>query len=113
MLKKNIQIGVIIFLIIEMIFISNFIFVSAQTEVECADDSACPSGYACQKLTDPWHCVKTRGEIAGSNSQNNQGISNYQSSIDSTPIILTIIIAVAIIIGFIILAITLSRRKRK
>ena len=113
--KKNIQISFIIFLIIGAAFASNFIFVVGQTGVECADDSACPRGYACQKLGDPanWKCVETRGESTNSNYQNNQGVNNYQSSTDYTSIIIAVIFGVAIIIGLIILAIILSRRKKR
>ncbi len=109
--NKNIQISLIIFLIIGAAFASNFIFVAGQTDVECTTNEMCGAGRMCVN----WKCRETCIDCGGvdSSSQNNQGINNYQSSTDYTPIIVTIIIAVAIITGFIILAIILSRRKKR
>jgi len=80
--------------------------------VQCARDSDCDNGEVCQKSGSPsqWHCIKTTGDP----SLQNIPITN-NSSFESKNFSLLIglsIVGVCILVGFIILAIILSRKKK-
>lgn len=75
--------------------------------VQCAKDSDCGNGEVCQKVgsINNWHCIKTSGESIQTTNTINNDKTNY------APIIIASIIGVCIIIGFIILAIILHKKK--
>ena len=102
----------IISLTLLLIILILFPFVTAEVmNVACAKDSDCGNGEVCQKVgpIENWECVKTTGDpyLQGSNPQ------TINNQTDYTPIVVAgVIIGVCIIVGFIILAIIL-RKKRK
>ena len=89
-----------------------FPIISAEVmNVECAKDSDCGNGEVCQKVgaIENWECVKTTGDPALQNIPP----TNRDSSSDNNSILTaSIIIGVCIVIGFIILAIILGRKKK-
>jgi len=76
--------------------------------VQCAKDGDCDNGEVCQKIGEPtnWHCLNTVGDSDFQYDQRTEHSNN------SSKIIGFVIIGVCILIGFIILAIILSRRKK-
>jgi Cys-rich repeat protein len=79
--------------------------------VQCARDSDCGNGEVCQKSGSPsqWHCIKSTGEP---NIQNTP-VTNQESSNSSNSILIaSIVIGICIVIGFIILAIVLRKKKK-
>ena len=95
-----------------IIFLAMFPIVSAEVmNVECARDSDCGNGEVCQKIGNPedWYCTKTTGDPALQNIP----ATNQDSTSDSNSILIaSIIVGACIVIGFIILAIILSRKKK-
>ena len=94
-----------------IIILTMFPIVSAEImNVECARDSDCGNGEVCQKIGNPedWYCTKTTGDPALQNvPTTNQNSNNDSNSI----LIASIVIGACIIVGFIILAIILRRKK--
>jgi len=95
-----------------IIFLAMFPIVSAEVmNVECARDSDCGNGEVCQMVgpIENWECVKGQGDP----SLQNIPATNQNSSSDNNSILIaSVIIGVCIVIGFIILAIILSRKKK-
>lgn len=75
---------------------------------QCAKDSDCDNGGVCQKIGEPtnWHCLNTLGDSDFQDDQRTEHSNN------SSGIIGFVIIGICILIGFIILAIILSKRKK-
>ncbi len=94
---------IIIFIFLIILAVTS---ISAEGNVECARDDDCGNGEVCQKIGNPtnWYCVNTAGETTQTNITTNE--TNY------TPIIVASIIGVSVIIGFIILAIILRKKKQ-
>jgi len=76
--------------------------------VQCTKDSDCSNGEVCQKLGEPtnWHCLSTGGSDLHDNSRTERYSNN------SSEVIGFLIIGACILIGFIILAIILRRKKK-
>jgi len=95
-----------------IIFLAMFPIVSAEVmNVECAKDSDCGNGEVCQMVgpIENWECVKGQGDPALQNiPTTNQDLSSDNNSI----LIASIIVGACIVIGFIILAIILSRKRK-
>ena len=106
--KMNKRIISLVLLIILILFP---IVTAEVMNVECARDSDCGNGEVCQKIGNPedWYCTKTTGD---SNLQNIP-ITNQESSNSSNSILIaSIIIGICIVVGFIILAIILRKKKK-
>ena len=95
-----------------IIFLAMFPIVTAEVmDVECARDSDCRNGEVCQMVgpIENWHCVKTTGDP----NLQNVPITNQESNNSSNSILIaSVIIGIYIVVGFIILAIILSRKKK-
>jgi len=93
-----------------IIFLAVFPLVNA-LDVECARDSDCENGEVCQKIGNPddWYCTQGQGDPS---FQDVQRIEQYSNNDNSSMLIGFGIIGACILVGFIILAIILSRKKK-
>ena len=98
--------------IITIVLISLYLvtFVSA-LDVECARDSDCENGEVCQKIGNPdnWYCTQGQGDPS---FQDIQRTEQYSSNDDSSMLIGFGIIGACVLVGFIVLAIILSKKRK-